>query len=93
MMDDIKNRFAYLQKFLLFLLQGADGIAVGMSTHIFPHNFVELLRSRNCHFRRKDFYNSPDFPTGGIMDASQYDKGKGKLNCALKLKLEILKQL
>ncbi len=55
MMDAIKSLFAYLLKFLFFLLQGADGIAVGMSTHIFPHNFVELLEAEIAILEGKPF--------------------------------------
>lgn len=71
----------------LVLLQGADGIAVGMSTHIFPHNFSELLEAEIAILEGKPFTILPDFPTGGIMDASQYDKGLGKVK--LRAKIEV----
>jgi topoisomerase-4 subunit A len=74
-------------KIPVVLLQGADGIAVGMSTHIFPHNFVELLEAEIAILEEKPFTILPDFPTGGIMDASQYDKGRGKVK--LRAKIEI----
>lgn len=74
-------------KIPIVLLQGADGIAVGMSTHIFPHNFTELLEAEIAILEGKPFTILPDFPTGGIMDASQYDKGKGKIK--LRAKIEI----
>jgi topoisomerase-4 subunit A len=74
-------------KIPVVLLQGADGIAVGMSTHIFPHNFVELLEAEIAILEGKPFTILPDFPTGGIMDASQYDKGRGKVK--LRTKIEI----
>ena len=74
-------------KIPLVLLQGADGIAVGMSTHIFPHNFVELLEAEIAILEGKSFELLPDFPTGGIMDASQYEKGKGKIK--LRARIEI----
>ncbi len=60
-------------------MQGADGIAVGMATHILPHNFVELLEAEIAILEDKPFTLLPDFLTGGIMDASEYDKGKGKV--------------
>src|SRR5579872_644992 len=64
-------------KIPLLLMQGADGIAVGMSTHVLPHNFTELLEAEIAFLEGKDFRIYPDFATGGIMDRSQYDKGKG----------------
>lgn len=74
-------------KIPLVLMQGADGIAVGMATHILPHNFVELLEAEIAILEGKDYSIIPDFPTGGIMDASEYDKGKGKVK--LRAKIEI----
>jgi topoisomerase-4 subunit A len=74
-------------KIPVVLLQGADGIAVGMSTHIFPHNFVELLEAEIAILEGKPFNILPDFPTGGIMDAAQYDKGRGKIK--LRAKIEV----
>jgi topoisomerase-4 subunit A len=74
-------------KIPLVLLQGADGIAVGMATHILPHNFNELLEAEIAILEDKPFTILPDFPTGGIMDASQYDKGRGKIK--LRSKIEI----
>ncbi len=74
-------------KIPLVLLQGADGIAVGMATHIFPHHFQELLEAEIALLEEKSFTLLPDFPTGGIMDASQYDKGRGKVK--LRAKIEI----
>ena len=52
MMDGIRNLFALPAKIPLVLMQGADGIAVGMATHILPHNFVELLEAEICYFGR-----------------------------------------
>lgn len=74
-------------KIPVVLLQGADGIAVGMATHIFPHNFAELLQAEIDILEGREFQLLPDFPTGGYMDASQYDKGKGKVK--LRAKIEI----
>ncbi len=68
-------------------MQGADGIAVGMATHILPHNFVELLEAEISILEGREFDIVPDFPTGGIMDASEYDKGRGKVK--LRAKIEI----
>lgn len=74
-------------KIPVVLMQGADGIAVGMATHIFPHNFVELLEAEIAILEGQSFSVLPDFPTGGIMDASQYDKGRGKIK--LRAKIEV----
>jgi len=72
-------------KIPLVLMHGIDGIAVGMSTHILPHNFVELLEAEIAILQGEKFSILPDFPTGGIMDASQYDNGKGKVKLRVKL--------
>jgi topoisomerase IV subunit A len=72
-------------KIPLVLMQGTDGIAVGMSTHIFPHNFKELLEAEIAILEGGEFTLLPDFPTGGIMDASEYAKGKGKVKLRAKL--------
>jgi len=72
-------------KIPLLLMQGADGIAVGMSTHILPHNFTELLEAEIACLEGKNFKIFPDFPTGGIMDKSLYDKGRGKIKLRAKI--------
>jgi topoisomerase IV subunit A len=72
-------------KIPLLLMQGADGIAVGMSTHILPHNFIELLEAEIAILEEREFTILPDFPTGGVMDASQYEKGKGKIKLRAKM--------
>lgn len=72
-------------KIPLVLMQGVDGIAVGMSTHIFPHNFCELLEAEIAILEGREFHLLPDFPTRGIMDASEYAKGKGKVKLRAKL--------
>jgi topoisomerase-4 subunit A len=67
------------------LLLGAEGIAVGMSTKILPHNFVEVMEATKCALRNEPFQLLPDFPTGGIMDASAYADGMGKVLVRAKL--------
>ena len=62
--------------FPLLLAQGAEGIAVGLSTKVLPHNFVELIDASIKHLQGKRFDILPDFPTGGLMDASNYNEGK-----------------
>lgn len=61
--------------FPLLLAQGAEGIAVGLSTKILPHNFIELIDASIKHLQGKRFKLVPDFPTGGIMDATNYNDG------------------
>lgn len=80
-------------KIPLLLLQGAEGIAVGMSTRIHSHNFVELLKAEIAHLEGKKFKIFPDFPTGGIMDKSDYDKGRGKIKLRAKIEIKDPKTL
>tara|TARA_R110002124_G_scaffold138576_6_gene302259 strand:- start:205531 stop:208224 length:2694 start_codon:yes stop_codon:yes gene_type:complete len=61
--------------FPMLLAQGAEGIAVGLSTKILPHNFIELIDASIKHLQNKRFTILPDFPTGGIMDATNYNDG------------------
>lgn len=61
------------------LLQGTDGIAVGLATHILPHNFGEVLKAQIAYLQGKPFSLYPDFQLGGLMDASQYEDGNGKV--------------
>ncbi|TLF44902.1 DNA gyrase/topoisomerase IV subunit A [Maribacter aurantiacus] len=62
-------------KFPLLLAQGAEGIAVGLSTKILPHNFIELIDASIKHLKGKRFTLFPDFPTAGIIDVSNYNDG------------------
>ena len=62
-------------KFPLLLAQGAEGIAVGLSTKILPHNFNELIDSSIKHLKGKRFTILPDFPTAGVADFSDYKDG------------------
>ena len=66
-------------KLPLLLMLGADGIAVGLSTRVLPHNFCELIEGQVAILQGKPFEVLPDFPQGGIMDASGYAKGTGKI--------------
>ena len=63
-------------KFPLLLVQGVEGIAVGLSTKIMPHNFVELIDASISILRGRGMKVYPDFPTGGIADFSQYNDGQ-----------------
>lgn len=62
-------------KFPLLLAQGAEGIAVGLSAKILPHNFGELCDAAISYLRGKEFHLYPDFPTGGSIDVSRYNDG------------------
>jgi topoisomerase IV subunit A len=80
--DGRKNEpVALPMKFPLLLAQGAEGIAVGLSTKILPHNFCELIDAAIKHLKGKKFDLFPDFQTGGMIDVSNYNDGKrgGKL--------------
>jgi topoisomerase-4 subunit A len=74
-------------KFPLLLAQGAEGIAVGLSTKILPHNFVELLNASIQHLKGKKFKLYPDFQTGGIIDIQGYNDGNrgGKVRVRAKI--------
>lgn len=74
--DGRKNEPVVLpMKFPLLLAQGADGIAVGLSTKILPHNFCELIDASIKYLRGKKFEIFPDFQTGGMIDVSNYNDG------------------
>lgn len=77
----------------LLLMQGADGIAVGMSTRILSHNFTELLEAQVAYLEEKPFKIYPDFATGGVMDKSEYDKGRGKIKLRAKIEVKDAKTL
>ena len=62
-------------KFPLLLAQGGEGIAVGLSTKILPHNFIELIDSSIKCLKGQKFTIFPDFPTSGVMDVSNYNDG------------------
>lgn len=62
-------------KFPLLLAQGAEGIAVGLSTKVLPHNFIELIDASMKILKNKPFTIYPDFPTAGIADVSAYNDG------------------
>ena len=75
--DGRKNEPVTLpMKFPLLLAQGAEGIAVGLSTKILPHNFCELIDASIKYLKGKKFEIFPDFQTGGSMDVDNYNDGK-----------------
>jgi len=62
-------------KFPLLLAQGVEGIAVGLSSKILPHNFIEIIDAAILHLKGKAFELYPDFPTGGMIDITKYNDG------------------
>lgn len=75
--DGRKNEPLFLpMKFPLLLAQGAEGIAVGLSTKILPHNFHELIDASIKHLRGRKFELYPDFITGGMIDIANYNDGR-----------------
>src|SRR6202030_1719820 len=72
-------------KLPLLLMLGSEGIAVGLSTRVLPHNFIELLKAQVAILQDKRFKLLPDFPQGGLMDASEYDRGNGKIKLRAKI--------
>lgn len=77
-------------KFPLLLSQGADGIAVGLSTKLLPHNFIELCEASINYLEGKRFRLLPDFPTGGFVDVSEYNKGERGGKVKVRAKIEVV---
>lgn len=75
-------------KFPLLLAQGVEGIAVGLSVKILPHNFNELIDAAILHLKDKPFEIYPDFPTGGMLDVSKYNDGARGGNIRVRAKIE-----
>jgi topoisomerase-4 subunit A len=84
---DGRNREPVLlpSKLPLLLMLGSEGIAVGLATRILPHNFVELIKAQIAILQEKRFKLIPDFPQGGLMDASEYENGNGKIKLRAKI--------
>jgi|UniRef100_A0A7C3E4H3 topoisomerase-4 subunit A len=80
-----KEPVVFPAKIPVVLVLGAEGIAVGMSTKILPHNIVEVLEAEKACLAGKKFKLYPDFPTGGLMDVSDYRDGNGKVVVRAKL--------
>lgn len=79
-------------KFPLLLAQGAEGIAVGLSCKILPHNFIELLDACVAFLRKQTPDIVPDFPTGGIADVSEYNNGKRGGRVKVRARIEARKK-
>ena len=79
-------------KFPLLLAQGAEGIAVGLSTKVLPHNFVEICDAAIAYLHDEEFHLYPDFPTGGSIDVSKYNDGQRGGVLKVRAKIEKLDQ-
>jgi topoisomerase-4 subunit A len=77
-------------KFPLLLAQGVEGIAVGLSTKILPHNFCELIKASIDMLKGKNPKIYPDFPTGGIADVAEYEQGFRGGKIKVRAKIEIV---
>ena len=86
---DGRNRepVALPAKIPLLLMLGAEGIAVGLSTRILPHNTAELLEAQIAILRKKKFSVFPDFQQGGLMDVSEYNCGAGRVRLRARIAL------
>src|SRR6266850_390776 len=75
-------------KLPLLLMLGTEGIAVGMSSRILPHNFPELVEAQIAILNKQPFKCLPDFQTGGLMDARGYKDGAGEIKVRAKIKIK-----
>ena len=75
-------------KLPLTLMLGTEGIAVGLSARILPHNFPELLEAQIAILKKQPFKCLPDFQTGGLMDAREYQDGKGSVKVRARIKVK-----
>ncbi len=80
-----KEPVLFRSKLPLPIILGAEGIAVGMSTKILPHNIREVIEAEKLCLQGKDFKVYPDFQTGGLIDVSEYADGIGKIKTRAKL--------
>ncbi len=76
-------------RFPIVLLEGAEGIAVGLMTKILPHNFNDLCRAAINHLQGKTFRIFPDFPTGGTADFAEYNDGERGGKVKVRAKIEV----
>lgn len=85
-----KEPLALPVKFPLILAQGVEGIAVGLSTKILPHNFIEIIKASIALLKGKKVELYPDFPNGGMIDVSAYNGGKrgGKIRCRAHIEVQ-----
>jgi topoisomerase-4 subunit A len=87
-----KEPITFPTKFPLLLAQGAEGIAVGLSTKILPHNFIEIIDSMIDALRNNPIDILPDFPQGGIADCTSYNGGSRGGRIRVRAKIETVKK-
>ena len=75
-------------KFCLLLAQGVEGIAVGLSSKILPHNFNDIIDGSIAYLENREFSLYPDFPTGGFIDVSRYNDGERGGSVKVRAKIE-----
>ncbi|OQY33381.1 MAG: DNA topoisomerase IV [Spirochaetaceae bacterium 4572_59] len=80
-------------KIPLPIILGAEGIAVGMSTKILPHNLIEVLEAEKSFLKGEEFEVLPDFPTAGLVDVSDYREGNGKVLSRARLNISDPKKI
>jgi topoisomerase-4 subunit A len=92
---DGRNRepVSFPAKIPVLLIQGAEGIAVGMATRILPHNLNEVLDAMSAELQGQEFTLYPDFPGGGFLDVSDYADGQGKVLVRAKLNTKDAKKI
>ena len=83
-----KEPVTFPMKFPLLLSQGVEGIAVGLSSKILPHNFNEIIDAAIAHLQGEEFTLYPDFPTGGFIDVSRYNDGERGGSVKIRAKIE-----
>lgn len=88
-----KEPVVFQAKVPIVAITGTSGIAVGMSTKILPHNVLEVLECQKKALRGEEFEVYPDFPTGGTVDVSEYDDGRGKVTVRAKFNTSDPKKL
>ena len=88
-----REPIAFPAKIPVVLIQGTEGIAVGMATHILPHNFGEVLEALKARLKSKKNTLYPDFTGGGVADVSEYADGNGKILVRAKLDLSDPKRI
>ena len=82
-----KEPVALPSKLPVSILFGAEGIAVGMSTRILPHNFNEVIKAQIAFLNNRPFKLLPDFFNGGLLDAEQYEDGNGKVRVRARIEI------
>lgn len=83
-----KEPIALPARFPILLATGTEGIAVGLSTRVLPHNFIEILEALKSYLRKEPFELFPDFPTGGFVDVKQYQDGRPGSKIKVRARLE-----